>query len=109
MAGVFALIFLDMLSGKKYDRIIGERVQERTAVIIVAHRAYKNSCFLKGFASELADRDNTVIVVTKSLGDGLFPTARVLENKVILIREAYFFRLRRALARSRCKRIIMVD
>ena len=106
--GVVALMILDLMSGKKYDRIIADAVKGKKAVILSAHRCYKNSRFLKGFVRELAKKGYTVIVITKSLKDGTFPTAKVTDPHIILIREAYFFRLRHILKDSGCTGIIMV-
>lgn len=108
LCGILSLAFLDIFSDKKYDRIIISASENRRIVIIATAKSFCNSHFLMGVSNELAARGHTVIVVTSSLKDGLFTTARKKNSQVFLIREPYFFRLCKTLKREH-KKIIFVS
>ncbi len=86
---VIALAFLNMFSGKKYERLIREMTLTKRTVIIVSKSARKADVF----AREMLARSHAVIIVTSSLKDGFFISAKI-KGGVILVREAYFFKLK---------------
>lgn len=99
---VLALIFyiVDTVTAKKYNNLIIPKLEDKKVIFMIAQKGYKKSrgTYFDRMVRDLAaDGRYYVVVVTKSVRDGLFLTARFEEEDLTVIRESYFFRLKRAI------------
>ena len=103
LALAIILIAIDSINAKKSNSEIYKKIQNKKVLFFVAqngYRANRNTYFDK-MVRDFSDNDDyCVIVVSKSLRDGLFITSKS-DGKLTIIRETYFFRLRRFLYQKR--------
>ena len=112
---LFALILMltDIIAGRKYNEKILGQIKDKKILFLIARKGYRknrNSYFDK-MACDFANNGHyCVIVISKSLRDGIFLTARFESKNLIIIRESYFFRLKRAIktAKFDAGRVIIV-
>ncbi len=97
------LIVVDAVSGKKNKDKVLSAVNDKKILILIAHKGYRKnrSTYFDSMVREYAkDGRYCVIVVSKSLIDGPFLTAKFQSKNLIIIRESYFFRLKRAINKA---------
>lgn len=99
LALAIILMTVDSINAKKSNLAIFEKAQNKTILFFVAqdgYRANRNSYFDVMVRDFSMSEKYFVIVISKSLRDGLFITSQTAGNLTI-IRETYFFRLKRYL------------
>ncbi len=100
------LMIVDTIAGRKYNDKILSQIKGKKILFLIAQKGYKKErgSYFDRLASDYAkDGRYYVIVISKSLRDGLFLTARFNEERLVVIRETYFFRLKRALIKANIK------
>ncbi len=93
-AAVLAVI--DSFHGRKYNEIIIPKLKNKKILFLMAKKGFnpsRGSYFDKMALDFAIDREYFVFVVSKSLKDGLFLTAKKVTDNLVIIREPYFFRL----------------
>jgi len=97
------LMIVDVISGKKNNDKILTAVRDKKILILIAHKGYRKNrnTYFDSMVREYAKEGRyCVIVVSKSLVDGPFLTAKFHSKNLVMIRESYFFRFKRAIKKA---------
>ncbi|MBQ7821190.1 MAG: hypothetical protein IJ391_02795 [Clostridia bacterium] len=97
------LILIVTVTGKKYNEQLLPLFNDKRIIFILAQKGYKRSqnTYFAHMVRELANDGNYyVIVISRSISDGLFFSARLERENLAVIRESYFFKLRRAIRKA---------
>lgn len=94
------IYLVDIVVAKKQNARILPALEDKKIVFLIAQKGYSSTrgSYFDRMARELADNGHYyVIVVSKSLRDGLIGGVRFEGENLIVVRETYYFRLKKAL------------
>lgn len=97
------LMLIDMAGGKKFNEKILPRLKNKKIIFLVAQAGFRENrgTYFDNMAKDFAKNENYfTVVVSKSLRDGKFLTAKFVGDNLVVIRETYFFRLKKAIIKS---------
>lgn len=103
VAAALILALFDLIGAKKFNEAIIPKLKDKKIVFLISDKGYrsekrgKNTYFDRMTRELAADPERFIIVVTKSIRNGRFLTAKFAADNIAVIRETYFFRLRRAI------------
>ncbi len=94
------ICFAVMITGNERNKRLLPLLQGKRIIFIFAPDGYKdkNHRYLQRMTQELAQNEEYfVLVISSALRDGFYLTAHMERPRIAIIREAYFFKLRRAM------------
>lgn len=94
------IYLVDIVAAKKHNALILPAFDGKKILFLIAQKGYSSTrgSYFDRMARELAcDGRYYVIVVSKSLRDGLIRGVRFEGENLIVVRETYYFRLKKAL------------
>ena len=98
------LAVINTFNGRKYNRFILPKLKDKKILFLVAKKGFdisRGSYFHNMVYDFTSNADNFVFVVSKSLKNGFFLTAKLQKDNLIVIREPYFFKLLKHLRQNR--------
>ncbi len=104
LAFAAVLAIIDSFHGRKYNKIIIPKLKDKKILFLIAKRGFNPSrgSFFDKMALDFAtESEYFVFVVSKSLRDGIFLTAKTVTDNLVVIREPYFFRLMKFIKHNR--------